>query len=302
MILWISCKKKSLRYPRFLWVKSLLLFFSSWGRVGMQKWSICGRRRAQKQDTQKKTACGEATHPLWRHYDPCLIHSARLRVLTWMVCDLDRRCTFFHFYECCSVGRNMWVFSRPCSAWPQQKKDKKKKKSQGCKEEAGLGGSARYSTCSSESWVEMKVHTVCNTTWRNKKKKKKRKDLFLPGEAWEGCSAASPAAAATAPSSRIYLFMVLQPLDRPLGASPLEICHFSIIVILMLFFFIQSSSLFFTFVSGFSLPPRDEASTWCRTFHISVQYRVRANSGIVSHVQTIKRGRKQKTKIRWRDR
>lgn len=33
---------------------------------------------------------------------------------------------------------------------------------------------------------------------------------------------------------RIYHFMVLQPLDRPLGASSLEICHFRIIVILML--------------------------------------------------------------------
>lgn len=35
----------------------------------------------------------------------------------------------------------------------------------------------------------------------------------------------------------IYLFMVLQPLDRSLGASPLRICHFCIIFILMLFFF-----------------------------------------------------------------
>lgn len=42
----------------------------------------------------------------------------------------------------------------------------------------------------------------------------------------------------------IYLFMVLQPLDRSLGASPLRICHFCIIVILMLFFFFKV--LFFT--------------------------------------------------------
>lgn len=63
-----------------------------------------GGRRNKK---TLKTACGEATHPLWRHNDPCLIHSTRLRVLTWMVCDLDRRCTFFHFYECCYVGRDI---------------------------------------------------------------------------------------------------------------------------------------------------------------------------------------------------
>lgn len=59
----------------------------------------------------------------------------------------------------------------------------------------------------------------------------------------------------------IYLFMVLQPLDRPMGASPLRICHFCIIVILMLFVF----SFFFPRyivlnVSGFSLPARDEAA------------------------------------------
>lgn len=44
------------------------------------------------------------------------------------------------------------------------------------------------------------LHTVCNTTWKNEKKKKR--DLFLQSEAGEGCSAASPAAAADAPSSR----------------------------------------------------------------------------------------------------
>lgn len=41
----------------------------------------------------------------------------------------------------------------------------------------------------------------------------------------------------------IYLFMVLPPLDRSLGASTIRICHFCITVILMLFFFLQSSFL-----------------------------------------------------------
>lgn len=35
----------------------------------------------------------------------------------------------------------------------------------------------------------------------------------------------------------IYLSMVLQPLDRSLGASPFTICHLCIIFILMLFLF-----------------------------------------------------------------
>lgn len=34
----------------------------------------------------------------------------------------------------------------------------------------------------------------------------------------------------------VYLFMVLQPLDRSLGASPLRICHFCIVILMLLFF------------------------------------------------------------------
>lgn len=105
MILWISCKKNSLlRCPRFLWdfflyVVVFCFFFSSrwWGmQKDIKKKVHMWERKAQKQTDKKRrvsAARGEATHPLWRHYDPCLIHSTRLRVLTWMVCDLDR-CTF----------------------------------------------------------------------------------------------------------------------------------------------------------------------------------------------------------------
>lgn len=51
-------------------------------------------------------------------------------------------------------------------------------------------------------------------------------------------------------------------------------------------FFLQSFSPHYVVheVSGFCRPGREEAPDWCRTFHISVQYCVRANSGIVSRV------------------
>lgn len=132
MILWISCKNKSLlRYPRFLWVNfilcvtSLLFLFGvggrAWGRGGckrkQKKGPHVGEQGAEKEDSSAQW--GNAKHPLWRQYDPCLIHSTRLRVLTWMVCDLDH--LFVFIYECCYVGWNIHSpgqrDSHPCGAW-----------------------------------------------------------------------------------------------------------------------------------------------------------------------------------------